>query len=215
MFDPKDRAWLEQSVDAPRASVEVSFFVSDEFYRDPNNLDEEPLQLPFGESLQGDGNLISASDALAKPQPLVTYYKEVLSLATEYSQTYDEIRRFFWLRLRILSEAGEIGFPWYDHVEEIDGVLDWLTSSRDGDQWHDVERGWEMIALRKGAKVHFREGMYDQGEEQENLAFSIEELSASAAQTRSIISELIPKLVSKIGEDYWTRFRRDLSIHWT
>ncbi|MEM7060442.1 MAG: hypothetical protein AAF557_22915 [Pseudomonadota bacterium] len=213
MFDPQDRSWLAQSLDASNAKVEIGFFVSGEFYRDPNNTEEKPLPLPTIGSLQGDARYLFANDAIAETQQLIEYYKQILTLATKYSQTYDEINHYFSLRLQIVSQAGEIGFPWYDHREEIDGVLDWLISSQDGDQWHDLEQGWEVIVVRRGTKLHFREGAFDQGGEQENLAFSGEELSSSIAQTRSIMSELIPKLVREIGEDYWTRFRYDLSSH--
>ena len=213
MFDPEDRSWIESSVCAQNAEIVVSFCVAGEFYRDLSKREAAPLRLPKVGQRWGETRLISVGDALADPEPLIAYYKTVLALAAEYSQSYDDISHHFWMLLRIVSEAGEIGFPWHDHLEEIDGVLGWLIASTEGDDWHDLEQGWEMIATRVGAKLHFRQGLFDQGGELANLAFSRDELSVSAKQTQAIISQLMPILVDELGDDYWTRYRQDLSIH--
>lgn len=204
MFDPADRTWVAKSVVATNASAEIAFCLSPTYRPDPNSLDEKDaidLPLPTDTNIERYG--LASSDVDQSVQGLLGYYKAVLQLARQFSH-------HMWLRLHLSWEGGAISFAWYDTLDEMERVFDWLRDAADGEMWSDVEQGWEMMAVRAGERFHFRQGGFDQGGECANVAFPREKLLASVSDLRGRIARIIARLTADLGEDYWTHHRYDL-----
>lgn len=211
MFELDDRSWVESSVTASAADVEVFFHLSDEFHPDPNDLDKAtvlPLSIPSN-VLEGTSQLFSR-DAVAGFSELVEHYREVLNAAKEHRQAYNDFSHHMWLGLAISSGEGAVSFAYYDNWNDMKALFETLKAIQDGQQHWDVEQGWEMIILRIGSRFHFREGGFDQGDEYANVSFPRDSLLASFEELESRMTSLIGRLTLEFGEDYWSEFRQDL-----
>jgi len=211
VFELDDRSWVNNSVSASIADVEVFFHLSDEFHPDPNDLDDAavlPLSMPSN-VLEGTSQLYSR-DAVAGFSELVEHYREVLNAAMEHRQVYNDFSHHMWQRLVISSDEGAVSFAYYDNWNEMNALFEKLKSIEDGQQHWDVEQGWEMIILRVGSRLHFREGGFDQGGEYANVSFPRDSLLASFKELELRMANLIGRLTQEFGEDYWSEFRQDL-----
>ena len=139
-----------------------------------------------------------------KTSHLCRCVQSLLALAAEQGQCREEIGHHFWLRLRIHSPLGQLTFPWYDRLVDMNQLFDWLSAAAEGDQFHDLDQGWEMIILRRVDRVHFREGGFDEGGEQINLSVPRAPLLSSVTQTRDEAAVLVALLTGAIGADYWS-----------
>jgi hypothetical protein len=210
MFDPQDRSWIARSTVTANAYADVEFYLSAEFYPDPNDLDDTKviaLPLPVGAGVEQGG--LSSKDILDNPRELVDHYKSVLSLAREHGHSYNQFDHHMSLGLWFGWPDGAISF-WYNTLDVMEPLFDWLKNAADGEMWSDVEQGWEMIAIRSGSRIHFRQGGFDQGGEYANVALPRDDLLASIADLRQRMSVIIARLTAEVGEDYWTRHRYDL-----
>lgn len=210
MFDTQDRSWIARSAVAANAYAEVVFYLSPEFYPDPNDLDEKnviALPVPAGAGVEQGG--LSSTDVLDDAQDLVDHYKAVLTLAAKHGHAYNQFDHHMSLGLWFGWTDGAISF-WYNTLNVMEPLFDWLKDAADGEMWSDVEQGWEMIAIRSGSTSHFRRGGFDQGGEYANVAFPRDDLLASVARLRERMNVIIARLTAEIGEDYWTRHRYDL-----
>jgi hypothetical protein len=211
MFDVEDRSWLAKSIMAARADAEITFSLPPTYHPDPNSLNEvDAIPLPAPAQTRGERYDIASKDVPANEQGLVDHYKAVLQLARQYSHSYNEFHHHMWLRLHFSWDGGAIGFAWYDTLDSMELVFEWLRDAADGEMWSDVEQGWEMVAVRAGDRFHFRQGGFDQGGEYANVAFPREELLASISRLRERMGRIIARLTADLGEDYWTSHRYDL-----
>lgn len=115
------------------------------------------------------------------------------------------------LALQIGWVDKSIDFAWYDTLEPMEALFDWLINARHEEIWWDVEQGWEMIAVRAGAYFHFRQGGFDQGDEYANIAFPRDELLGSLSTLRQRVRAIVIHLSNAIGTDYWSYYRDDLT----
>ena len=208
VFDVADRSWVAKSVMAGNADAEITFSLPPTYRPDPNSLDETgAIALPAPAKSSAERYDLASKDVLANEQGLVDH---VLQLARQYGHSYNEFSHHMWLRLQVSWDGGTIGFAWYDTLDSMELVFDWLRDANDGEMWSDVEQGWEMIAVRVGERFHFREGGFDQGGEYANVAFPREELLSSISSLRERMGRIIARLTADLGEDYWTRHRYDL-----
>ncbi len=211
MFDPQDRSWTTKSIVLTNTNAEIRFSLADEFYKDPNILDETSrVAIPAPALESEDPYYPSSIEVLSHVGALAEHYRAVLKLARLYGHSYNEYCQHFWLRLQFEGAEGGIPFPWYDTLESMERLFDWLHSAADGDEWHDVEQGWEVIAIRIGQHFHLRLGGFDQGGEFANFALPRDPLLASVASLRERMGALVTRLTAELGEDYWTRHRYDL-----
>ncbi|HYD86261.1 MAG TPA: hypothetical protein VEA80_02190 [Vitreimonas sp.] len=211
MFDVEDRSWIAKSVVTPNADAEITFSLPPTYHPDPNSLDEAgAIALPAPATTSAERYDLASKDVLPNEQGLVDHYKAVLQLARQYGHSYNEFSHHMWLRLHFSWDGGAIGFAWYDTLDSMELVFDWLRDAADGEMWSDVEQGWEMIAVRVGERFHFRQGGFDQGGEYANVALPREELLASISTLRERMGRIIAKLAADLGEDYWNRHRYDL-----
>jgi hypothetical protein len=212
MFDTDDRSWLPNSILATTARAEIAFLLCNEFNKDPwavAETDGIPLAAPSISAI--DPYRITSAQVLGHERALAEHYKAVLQLARQHNQSYNEIETHFWLRLHFEWEQRGLGFSWYDNFQPMEGLFDWLASAAEGDDWSDIEQGWEMICVRLvGSRFHFRQGRFDQGGETANVALPRDTLLGSISDLRGRMRLIIPRLVAEIGEDYWTRYRYDL-----
>jgi hypothetical protein len=211
MFDVQDRSWIAKSVMAANADAEITFSLPPTYHPDPNSLDEaNAIALPAPAKTSAERYDLVSKDVLANEQGLVDHYKAVLRLARQHGHSYNEFSHHMWLRLHFSWDGGAISFAWYDTLDSMELVFDWLRDAADGEVWSDVEQGWEMIAIRVGDRIHLRQGGFDQGDEYANVAFPREELLASISSLRERMGRIIARLTADLGEDYWTRHRYDL-----
>ena len=209
MFDINDHSWVARSVPAERAEPEIAFYIAEGFSPDPNSArEEDDVALPRPTTVTD--RRLTSTEAQKSESDLIGYYRSVLSLVEEHQQTYNDFSPYFWLKLTIGWESGELGFSWYDTLDPMESLFDWIQAAEDGDIWSDVEQGWEMICIRVGERFHFRQGGFDQGDEYENVALPREQLLQSVTVLRARIKAIISRLIAEIGEDYWTRYRYDL-----
>lgn len=211
MFDVTDRTWITKSAVAASADADIVFSLSPAFHPDPNALDEMgAIALPAPLLASAEPYSPSSNDVFDNEQELAHHYKDVLKLARQHGQSYNEFSRHMWLRLHFEWTEGVIGFPWYDTLDGMEVLFDWLNDAADGDTWSDLEQGWEMIAVRLGPRLHFREGGFDQGGEYANVALPRDDLLVSISRLRERMHLIIGRLTAEIGEDYWTHYRYDL-----
>lgn len=211
MFDVEDRSWIAKSVLAKNADAEITFALSPTYQTDQNSLDNAgAVALPAPGKMSAERCDLASKDVLPNEQGLVDHYKAVLRLARQFGHSYNEFSHHMWLRLHFLWDGGAIDFAWYDTLDSMELVFDWLRDAADGEMWSDVEQGWEMIAVRVGDRFHFRQGGFDQGGEYANVALPREELLASVSSLRDRMGHIIARLTTDLDEDYWTRHRYDL-----
>ena len=211
MFDVEDRSWIAESVKVANAEAEITFSLQPAYYPKPNSLDEaSPVALPAPAWTSTEPYDLASKDVLVNEQGLLDHYKAVLQLARRYGHSYNEFNHHMWLRLHFSWDGGGIGFAWYDTLDLMESVFDWLRNATDGELWSDVEQGWEMIAIRVGDRFHFRQGGFDQGDEYANVALPRDALLASISNLRERMGLIIARLTADLGEDYWTRYRYDL-----
>ena len=211
MFDIEDRSWIAKSVMSARAEAEITFSLPATFHPDPNTLDERgAIGLPAPAGSNAESHDLTSKVALRNAQGLVDYYKAVLQLARQNGHSYNEFSYHMWLRLYFAWDGGAIGFAWFDTMDPMEALFDWLQGAADGELWSDLDQGWEMIAVRVGDRFHFRQGGFDQGGEFANVAFPREELLLSIFCLRERMGRIIARLAADLGEDYWSRHRYDL-----
>ncbi len=212
LVDTHNPEWVAQSTVDACAEVEILFYLPHEFVVHGNNPDTSPkISLPTPRFPCATPDWYSSTEVLGHECELITYYQKVLDVAAEHAFGYDDVSAHFWLNLSIGSKASNVGFPWYDHYHECEGVLSWLETAKDGEIYHDVDQGWENTMIAKGRLIHVREWDPEEGAEYLNKAFYRQELLVSVAALRNRMRSILPKLVSGVGEDYWTKFRFDLS----
>ena len=210
LFDTADCSWIEKSIEASVAEADAFFHLSDEFYPDPNNLDEAtviPLRIP-STVMEGTCQLFSR-DAISGFSELVSHYHDVLNAAAENGQKYNDFSHHMWLRLVISSDDSAIFFE-YDTWKRMKTLFEVLKTMEDGQQHSDVTQGWEIVILRVGSRLHFRQGGFDQSDEFANLSFPRKLLLDSFADLENRIVGLIERLTAEVGDDYWSEFRYDL-----
>jgi len=211
LFDTQDRSWVKKSKFVGNAHAEISFSLAPTYQPEPDCLDEDnAISLPVFKIGNRNPEDIPSMDVVGNEQLLVDHYQAVLRLANEHGHTYREFEHHMWLRLHITCEDDAIGFSWYDTLERMEKLFSWLKDADDGDLWSDVDQGWEVIAIRIGPYVHFRQGGFDQGGEYANLAFPRDNLLKSVSALQKRIGLIIAELSRSIGEDYWSHYRRDL-----
>ena len=211
MFDYEDYSWIANSVIAEKVDVEITFNLLPSFHPDPDSLDEtDGIPLPASTTLSTESLKLSSKEALGNERKLAEHYRAVLRLAQEHGQSYNDYNHHMWLQLKFSSNEIAVGFPWYDTLDSMESLFNWLDSAADSETWSDVEQGWEMIAMRIGSRFHYREGAFDQGGEYTNVAFPRERLLLSISDLRKRMSLIISRLTAELGEDYWTRHRYDL-----
>lgn len=207
MFDQNDRAWIEKSVAAKGGGVEVDFRLQTDFYKgdakDWRVGTQDTVALP-APVIDGAAKYhLSSREVVQHERDVAAHYKVVLKLAREFGKPLNEICHHFWLRLRLNSERDELTFPWYDTWSEMERLLLWLLSANDGDDWYDIDEGWEMTVVRAGSNFHVREGD-GEGVESANVSFKRDELLQSVAELRERIPPIIRRLTDEVGEDLWT-----------
>jgi hypothetical protein len=206
MFDPEDRVWLERSSYVPDGEVEVLFLLSKTFYGGdlkqyrPDAENVTPLP---GFSDEAAAHEVPTAKALGREQDVLHHYRSLLRLAEANGRSFKDIQPHFWQRLVIGGSEGVVRFSWYDTWEEMKGVIDWLATANSGDDWYDVDQGWELHIVRQGARFHFREGS-GEGEEFCNLAVGVEAIQSSIAQLKLRFYRIIEVLSEELGADLWT-----------
>jgi hypothetical protein len=136
----------------------------------------------------------------------VDHYIAVLDLARKHRKSFNSIRQHFWLRLSVeWPEEQALWFPWFDTWGHMD---EGLAKVMAGQEWWDVDQGWESILIKNGDWVHLRAGD-SEGEEFFNVAFPADRLFDSAERLRSRMPKLIAQLATQVGDDVWTSYRRE------
>jgi hypothetical protein len=206
MFDLESSEWVKASKSVEEPSVVVSFLTQVRFYvgdpNDPDQLDDESCYLPLATPNSADS--ISVASVVGKEEALAGYYRRVVELAAARGQGFDQFGHHFWMRLAIRWRGGQCVFPWYDTWGDMDRLLGWLPLADDGEQYWDIDQGWELVVVRKGDAFHFRQGD-GYGNESENVRLDREALLRSLKSVRSDVREVIDELEVHLGADVWTK----------
>jgi hypothetical protein len=214
MFDDT-RDWLDRAEPVTDPDVEVVFATLPGFYvGDANNPDQirnPRYQVPLPNPVTGEGNAaaLTTRAVATHVEALAAHYREVITLAWVNGKAFSQFGYHFWMRLGIGWKGESLSFPWYDTWEEMDHLLGWLEAAEDGDDWLDIDQGWQLAVVRREERFFFREG--DDSDE-ERLVVSIDRrpLLGAVQSLRDRIVPIISELTSLLGTDYWTSRRSDV-----
>lgn len=211
MFDLNDRSWTGKSLSCASPTAEIYFSLPNDYYPDPNASDDTSairLDPPFAEL--DTPFFVPSAYVVGKEAFLSEYFLEVLKLAKEYDHSFNDFEHHMWLSLRIACDGTILFFSWYDQLDEMERLFDWLENACPDDQWFDADQGWEMVVIRVSDAFHFRYGGFEQGSEYANLAIDRNEVLHSIRKLRKRMPPIIKELTKVVGEDYWSRYRYDL-----
>lgn len=130
--------------------------------------------------------------------------RDVVEKAVTLDRPFAAISYYFRINLLLRWDGGELSFPWYDTWMEMDNLLGWLPLAEDGDDWWDVDQGWDMTIIREGPLFFFREG---EGEGEASLAIALERepLLRSVRNLRDKLLPIIDKVSVHLGADVFTK----------
>lgn len=210
MFDLNDKSWYAESAKQPDGKFDCYFlckttlFVGDDrnYARDQH----KRVELPVPQGPVRDGFCRVRASEVSDVETLVEHYVAVLDVARKHRKSFNSIRQHFWLRLSVEWPVEQaLWFPWFDTWGDMD---EGLAKIKAGQEWWDVDQGWESILIKDSEWVHLRAGD-GEGAEFFNVAFPADRLLGSADRLRLRMPELIAQLAKHVGADVWTNYRRE------
>ncbi len=209
--------WIKNSKEIENLEIEVCFLLRDNFYiGDPNNPEQiqdekyrESVKLPSFDRVVGA--MARTSEVAGNEDELANYYKQIVERAISLDKSFNEIRSYFWLRLWLWNTEEEIhiSFPWYDSLSEMQQFFSWLKESSKKELYIDVDQGWQIDAVRKGARIHIRQTEPECDEEHTNASVPFEILINTATEVENRATEIISSLTQSLGTDVWTKYLQD------
>ena len=205
-----DKGWADRSIIAEDLQPRFAFLLQKTVHvgvptysaQAPSPADQRPLRLP---SFPRRNQLFPTTVEVAGHEPeLAAYYRQIMELTGPEPLRREEN---YWLHTGLTSETakGEVRFPYWDRLSEVEPFFAWLRTSPDGGaDFFDADQGWMLRAARKGERLHLQDSVLDDGEELANLSVDRSQLltriDAGEAQAR----EVIGKLRQELGVDPWS-----------
>ena len=206
MFDLSDHSWTHDATSLDDPEVAVFFLTQDHFLTgDPNNpahFDDPRHNARLAHA--SPKGFVRLSDFAAEQDRLIAHYREITTLAVQFSKPFEHMRQYFWMRLAIGSGSEGLSFPWYDHWAEFDRVLQWIETATEGEQFDDIDQGWEFVILRRNGWFFARQGD-GEGTESGNFRLPADRLIAAARRVRQEGPAAISVLTAALGADVWSR----------
>ncbi len=198
-------SWFADAKPIDSLEPEIAFQLRDEIqtagYRPP-----EPLALPS--FARADRLRVRSAEAVGHEAELAAYYARVVALARQHGLSFDQVRQYFWIDLRLDNASADVhlSFPWYDTFSAIDHVLRALEGPDEGLVYDDEDQGWAIEIRARNGKFYIREHDPD-GDDEPGLAVTLprEGLRARIAPLRARTQKLIASLAQELGADVWTR----------
>jgi hypothetical protein len=207
--------WMDRAEAVDDPDVEVGFLTRPSFFvGDPNDGDQirDPrFEIALPTSGVGDAvtQMLNSRTAVGREEELAAHYRAVVDQAAAIGRPFNHYRHHFWMRLGISWGSDCLSFPWYDSWSEMENLLGWLLRAEDGEDWHDADQGWELVAVRAGSRFYFRLVDPDDGEEYCVVSIDSEALLEKVHALRGRVLPIIDALSALLGTDVWTSYRYD------
>ena len=144
----KEMDWVKKSKEIGNLDLEVCFQLKDNFFIGaPNSYEQlqnekyrETLELPSFKRVVP--SMARTSEVCGNTDELVSYYKNIIEKSIALSKPFNEIRRYFWLRLWFWNteENVHVSFPWYDSLSEMQQFFSWLKANTE-EPYLDIDQG--------------------------------------------------------------------------
>jgi hypothetical protein len=204
-------SWFADAKQIDSLDADIGFLLQDNFYYGPDCEPEvsertQVESLPSQKVSRHSSSMVLSTEAHGQETALADYYSEVLRLAKKHGKSFNEIRHYFWIRLRLTNteEKIRIPFPWYDTFSEIDRFFSSLSGHSDGPVFCDADQGWEF-------EVHASEGDFvtrlrnpDNEKILAIVRLPMHSLRSSIEPLRTQAIAIIKTLSSQVGRDLWT-----------
>lgn len=201
--------WVGRARPVEGATVEVGFFVWEDFYYGPENgftpEQWETLRAPlYRPALERHGSYVLTRVLADSPGELVRYYADLLRRMDRHGKQAIRQPQYFWLSPLIFSTGElEISFPWHDTWEDAERLLDALEASEDGEVFSGIEQGWELTIFASGERLFIRQ-CDNTGEEHECVSCDRAGLTRQVPPLRARSGRLLEELRAAFGHDYWS-----------
>ncbi|MDP4605614.1 MAG: hypothetical protein NWS68_05625 [Erythrobacter sp.] len=207
MFDLSDDSWTARAKPLDNPEVVAFFQTQDRFLTgDPNNPAhfDDPAHNVTLSHASAEG-YIRLSDFAAQQDRLIAHYREIATLAARHNKPFEHIRHYFWMGLAISSRTQGFSFPWYSHWDEFDRLLSWIETATQGEQFDDIDQGWDFAILRREGWFFGRAGD-GEGTEYANIRLPADQLITATRQARQQGPAAIGALTAALGADVWSRY---------
>jgi hypothetical protein len=204
-----DIDWIADTSPVESVSVDVGFYVSEDFYygdqNDPIALQSgkwrKPLYKPAVKSA-GPWVLISSGDLVVSE--LVLYYEDVLSKVQRHRLNLLKYLHYFWMRPFLIYDANTVTFPWYGTSTEADRLLSTIQGAVEGEVFFDCDQCWEIDMYALNRRLHIREWDPDYQEEHLRINCPLESLQRQCREMRLKTNNVLDELKTALGDDFWS-----------
>jgi len=207
--------WFDSATLVEDATVEVGFLLFPDFYYGPDRHPDvverkevEPLRMPaFARSAE---RLATSIEAEPHVEELIRYYADVVRLGRKHGMSFNQFRQYFWLRLGIFNRdrSFHVGFPWYDALGEMEGLLTALSKPPASGEVHwDRDQCWELEVDAHDDMLYVREWDPDYEEVHAIGKLPLLALASSSQATLIRARRIIAALSEALTEDVWTTYK--------
>jgi hypothetical protein len=211
-----DQSWKDSAKHIEKLNVEICFLLQNDFYiGNPDSHEQladpkyqEPLSLPA--FVRATEKSAFTSEVVGNEAQLVSYYRQIVEHGVSIGKNFNELRRYFWLRLCVWSEKDDvsISFPWYDTITEIRNFIQWLVSPQEEAFW-DMDQGWQVDAIQDAGFLYLREKDPDNDESYDNVKVALRDIVASAMRANARARKIVERLSQELGVDVWSKYVQD------
>jgi len=218
-----DKDWVSKSTHQNNINLEIGFILASAFFIDDDPQTNQPSKfdniIPVASPnfIKKEQNIALASEVLGNEKELAIYYKRLIDLASNYNKKYQQIYRYFCLRLEICNSNKSIciPFPKYSSLSDMKPFFIWLLSCNNNSSFSDfdLELGWEFNAICLKNKLHFRVSNSDDSIDKINISVDKDSFLFISKQQKAITDNIVNYLTKVLSVDLWTRnYKNDISL---
>ena len=158
-------------------------------------------------------------DALAHIDTYAEYFRTLLDVKRKSGRSLSDIGNYtrFHTKMMTSEPAFACDLRWYDKLNELEPFLFFLQK-KSGEQFWDIECGWDIFAAHNAGRVVIREGdLSDYNGRSDTVSLfsvSFEEAASVAAEVLSDGRAFAAAMKAAVGTDYWSDYGRGEPDDW-